>query len=225
MEATRPAVLDAYVLHLLASRPLSLKDAHETSTGQCRLLPRLAVELAGTAPAWASSLAPHAEAVAVGLARDAGLPAPATILTGSARRTARPDAKDRSAVEQLSLPRIARSTCAECGVGIPVPQKRCRRCHSTANADRLRAQQAQEAARRRSAAKHPSQERRVRERIGQSQRAQWASRKASGEPSGFTGRPSEFRRLILPRLARIAAADIASHTGLSVGYCAQIRAG
>jgi len=41
METTRPAV-DSYVIDLLARRPFSLADVHETPSGQARLLPQLA---------------------------------------------------------------------------------------------------------------------------------------------------------------------------------------
>jgi hypothetical protein len=42
---------------------------------------------------------------------------------------------------------------------------------------------------------------------------------------GFTGRQSEFQRLILPRLAGIKPGMLASAAGLSPGYCAQVRDG
>jgi hypothetical protein len=47
----------------------------------------------------------------------------------------------------------------------------------------------------------------------------------SGGGGGYTGYPSEFRRLILPTLIDIRAADLARATGLSPGYCAQTRDG
>jgi hypothetical protein len=42
---------------------------------------------------------------------------------------------------------------------------------------------------------------------------------------GFTGRAAEFRRLILPRLAGIETGILVRATGLSAGYCPQIRGG
>ena len=65
----------------------------------------------------------------------------------------------------------------------------------------------------------------VRERIGQTQRAQRVANRDAPPVGGFTGRPSEFRRLILPTLGRVAPRDLAQETGLSAGYCAQIRDG
>ena len=89
----------------------------------------------------------------------------------------------------------------------------------------MQAQQAAEAAQRRATGTHPSNRESVRERIARSQRAQWEAREVNPAAGGFTGRPSEFRRLILPRLAGIEARVLAGATGLSPGYCAQVREG
>lgn len=51
------------------------------------------------------------------------------------------------------------------------------------------------------------------------------TRKASEPTSGFTGPPSEFRRLILPRLARVTALVVMRETGLSPGYRIHLRDG
>jgi CRISPR-associated protein Cas1 len=221
MEAGRPAV-DAYLLALLAQRPFSLKDVHETATGQCRLLPPLTRQLAQTAPTWANTIAPHAEAIARRLAKHAGLAPPATRLTGATRRQARrlsPKTPQRG--RRPTVP----SVCAECGAEVAAGQRRCSDCHAQANAKRLRAHQTVEVDGRRASGAHPSQTPDVQERISRSQRAQWAARKATDRPTGFTGRPSEFHRLILPKLALVPPRQLAMATGLSRGYCAQIRAG
>jgi CRISPR-associated endonuclease Cas1 len=222
MEVLRPDV-DRYVLDLLARRPLSRKDVHETPTGQCRLLPQLAKPLAETGPTWASGLAPHAERITARLAADAGLPEPATSLTGDRRRQVRPASNKTG----RSHPRATRAAgaCEGCGTPIPAGQKRCRSCHRQVNEERMRTQQAVEHHRRQSTGIHPSSRLDVRNRIAESQRAQWQTRKASPVAGGFTGRPSEFERLILPRIARVTPATLAKATGLSTGYCAQIRDG
>jgi len=82
-----------------------------------------------------------------------------------------------------------------------------------------------EVTRRRSTDIHQSNMQEVRDRIAQSQRVQWNVRKASPAGGGFTDRASEFRRLILPRLAGIECSALAEATGLSVGYCFQISEG
>jgi predicted nucleic acid-binding Zn ribbon protein len=222
MEAARPAV-DQYVLDLLALRPLSLQDVHETSTGQCRLLPRLARELASTAPAWASEIAPHAETIASTLASYAGLARTPTPLTGAIRRSARRNGRVRRSAHALIPAR--HSVCGDCGTPIASGQKRCSDCHREANAQRLRRMQAAEVQRRQRTGRHPSEDQLVRERIGETQRARWATRRTAAEGSGFTGSPSEFRRLILPRLNGLSPSMLAAATGLSPAYCAAVRDG
>jgi CRISPR-associated protein Cas1 len=223
METARPAV-DRYVLDLLARRPFSLKDVFEVASGQCRLLPRLGRELAQTGTVWAKHLAPHAEMVARELGDDARIPRPPTLLTGAARRQARP-AFNRIRRATPERPVIRTATCVECGATIPRGRKRCADCHAIANVERLRAHQAEQTIRRRASGINPTQDPAVRERISRTQRAQWVARKASEPVSGFTGQPSEFRRLILPRLAGLPPRVLADKTGLSPGYCAQIRDG
>ena len=85
--------------------------------------------------------------------------------------------------------------------------------------------QAAEAQRRQTTGRYPSEDPHVRERVSETQRARWAERRAAGEGSGFTGSPSEFRRLIVPRLEGVSPSTLAAATGLSPGYCAAIRDG
>ena len=223
VEVCRPAV-DAFLLRLIAERPFSLHDIHETRTGECRLLPPLVRELAETAPAWAGQLAPHAEMTAQLLAADTGLPRPATRLTQAERRAARPDWHRKRPRPSSPPPLGAR--CTECGTPLRVGQKRCPECHRSANAERMREEQRAGIAKRRSAGRHPSQDPTIRKAIAETQRGHWQARQAVHAPaSGFTGHPSEFRRLIQPRLAGRRPSDLARATGLSPGYCAQVRDG
>lgn len=125
-----------------------------------------------------------------------------------------------------SAPRSRRSFASAKTVGNRSPQvgSAALPAHDTANADRLRAHQVEEMARRRASGDHPSQRPEVRARIAEAQRApRTACRGSSG--GGFTGLPSEFRRLILPRLDGLPPRELAGVTGLSPGYCAQIRDG
>jgi CRISPR-associated endonuclease Cas1 len=223
METARPAI-DRYVLDLVAARPFRGSEFAETSTGQCRIMPSLARHFAATSPAWADEVAPHAEDVARRLATDAGIASPPTLLTGDARRAARAAGR-RTKPRRPTRPAAPERICQDCGANIPGDGKRCLACHTAVNAGRARAQQAQEGDRRRTSGQHPSSQRDVRERIGRTQRAQWEARRASQPRSGFTGRPSEFRHLILPRLAELPPKMLAEVTGLSPGYCSQIRDG
>jgi hypothetical protein len=172
---------------------------------------------------WAGAVAPHAEQIAKTLAVHAGIAPPPSALTGQSRRSGCLPT-DRVRTFQAPTPPAVR-TCQDCGTPLPTNGKRCRLCHQSANAERVRTQQADETARRRVAGAHPSERPTVRARIADTKRAQWAARRAASSGSGFTGTPSEFRRLILPRLATIAPRDLARETGLSRGYCARIRDG
>ena len=222
METARPAV-DRYVLDLLAARPLRGSDFAETSKGQCRIMPTLARQLATTTPAWAGEVAPHAELVAKLLAADAGLATPPTILTGNTRRVARPSGS-RIRPDQVPRPTVPAQACRDCGADVPAGRRRCANCHATANAARLRAHQALGILARQATGNHPSTRADVRASIAAAQRVQWQARHQD-TGTGYTGHPSEFRRLILPRLAGARPGDLARATGLSRGYCAQIRDG
>jgi CRISPR-associated endonuclease Cas1 len=222
METARPAV-DRYALDLIAARPFRGSEFAETSTGQCRIMPSLARQLAFTTSAWGGEVAPNAELVAKLLAGDAGLPTPPTLLTGDTRRAARPG-NSRTRAYQASSPTAPSQVCRDCGREIPTGRHRCAPCDAIANTERLRDHQAATTLQRRSTGTHPSARADVRTRIASAQRAHWeARRRDSG--TGYTGHSSEFRRLILPRLAGTTPASLARATGLSRGYCAQIRDG
>jgi CRISPR-associated endonuclease Cas1 len=223
METARPAV-DRYVLDLVAVRPLRANEFAETSSGQCRIMPSLARQLAFTTSTWSDEVAPHAEFVAKLLAANTGLTAPPTLLTGDNSRAARP-AGSRTRSHQAPKPTEPVQVCCDCGREIRAGQRRCPDCHSAANAQRMSAVGRQEILRRNTLGQHPTQAPGVRERIAAKQREHWQARRAMPPPSGFTGQPSEFQRLILPKLAGIKPANLARATGLSAGYCAQIRDG
>jgi CRISPR-associated endonuclease Cas1 len=221
METVRPAV-DRYVLDVVGARPFRGSDFGETSSGQCRIMPRLARQLAFTTSTWAGEVAHHAELTAKLLAADAGLAAPPTLLTGEVRRAAR-RLGSRTRPFHPPVPVGPVQVCRECGREIAAGRRRCAKCHAIANTNHLRQHQAAITLKRQETGEHPSARADVRARIASAQRVHWEGRHDSAP--GFTGRPSEFRRLILPRLAAASAADLARATGLSRGYCAQIRAG
>lgn len=166
---------------------------------------------------------PHAELVAKMLAADAGLPAPPTLLTGDTRRKARPSSS-RLRPHHSPNPAAPPQVCRDCGQEIPCGQRRCADCHATANTARIRDHQAASTLVRQTTGKHPSARADVRARIAERQRRHWQARSADAA-SGYGQSPSEFRRLILPRLAGATPADLARAPGLSRGYCAQIRDG
>ncbi len=221
METARPAV-DRYVLDLVATRPFRAADFAETSAGQSRIMPILARQLAATTPAWSGE---------VDLRR-------ARRQAARGRRRTRPttDPPHRrhpacSPTRRQSNPAAPCTRASGTGSGVPRVragdrrrQRRCAECHATSNTNRLRDHQAATNVKRQDTGEHPSARADVRARIATAQRAHWEARPRDSAP-GFTGRPSEFRRLILPRLAGAHPADLARATGLSRGYCAQIRDG
>lgn len=110
------------------------------------------------------------------------------------------------------------------GPTFPAGQRRCPDCHAIANTARLLGHQAANVLKRRATGEHPSARADVRARIASAQRKHWEARRKDSAP-GYTGKASEFRRLILPGLAGLAPRELARQTGLSPGYCAQIRDG
>jgi hypothetical protein len=88
VEPIRPAV-ERLVLDLLGGRMFSRSDFFERTDGSIRIAPRLVQELAGTMPAWAKEVAPHAERLAHLLGRAVtGKWTPRTPLTNSKGRQA-----------------------------------------------------------------------------------------------------------------------------------------
>jgi CRISPR-associated endonuclease Cas1 len=135
MEAGRPAV-DRYALDLIRRRTFTRSDVGETSRGVCRLLPRLAEELAKTSSVWREAIAPHAERVAELLSHSSGsrarerLPTPLTRGNRAAaqapkRRPPRPSAP------------CATRACKRCGRPVPRPDRTyCDACLTLPQQDR-----------------------------------------------------------------------------------------
>lgn len=194
----------------------------ETAQGVCRVMPPLRDVLAGTVTTWAGHIASHAEDVARTLARDAGISAPPTILSGQ-RRAARP-ASARTRQPVPPKPMAAPNRCADCGVEVRLGRRRCTSCHRRANDDRLAKAARAEAEARRSLGQ-PSSRSDMRERISASQRKRSEQRRAAHPTSGFGSSPSTFTRLVLPRIQSVSASKLAAATGLSPGYCALVRRG
>ena len=69
MEPVRPAV-DQFLVTFLERRTLAKEDVFELASGQCRLMPSVTVELAGTAAVWAAQVQQVAEFVAGRLGGD-----------------------------------------------------------------------------------------------------------------------------------------------------------
>jgi hypothetical protein len=76
---------------------------------------------------------------------------------------------------------------------------------------------ATETAHRRATGTHPSSRPDVRAPTSERQRAHADAGRADDGGRGFSGQPSEFRHLILPRIADATPSELARATGLSAG--------
>ena len=223
LEVARPAV-EAFILGLVGERTWRRSDFHQASDGHVRLLMPVTHELAATLPRWGQVVGPWAERVAHVLAEGVetkiGRRTPITQANAKAAQAkvkARKDA--RRATHQVATKRGARAAgrrqrpvttqslagCVDCGDPVTIPRRvRCDRCIATDP------RQAAELRGRRAAA------------IGSRKRRQVAWEAAH---PGHPFDPDYFAREILPELAEVKLAAMVEATGLSKGFCSQVRAG
>jgi hypothetical protein len=223
MEVLRPAV-DAYVLELVAERTWRRSDFHQTSDGHVRLLMPFTHDIAATLPRWEQEVGPWAERVAHILSEGVKTKITRrTPLTKTNAKAAQGKVRARKeaqrAVHQLAVERGARAAdrrhrpatgrsvagCVDCGATVSNARRvRCDDCIATDPR-----QTAENRGRRASA-------------IGVRKRRQveWES----AHP-GQAFYPDYFARAILPGLATVKLSVMVEATGLSKGFCSQVRAG
>jgi CRISPR associated protein Cas1 len=224
LEPARP-VYEAVALSLIDETVFSRRDFAERPDGSILIGPVLIRRLLDAMPLLGEAVAPIVEQVAQQLADGADLGTLATPLTEANRRQSREATRRRSRRSPARSP-VAPRRCAECGADLAAGQRElCTTCQAVANQARLDAYRTSQAARRRKADQPATATAATRGRIADSQRAQWHARRGTEPAGGFTGHPSEFRRLIQPKLAARRPSDLARATGLSPGYCAQVRDG
>jgi CRISPR-associated endonuclease Cas1 len=209
MEAIRPDV-DAYLLDVLASRVFRREAFFETREGGCRLMSPIAAELSGTAPRWAARLAPVVEAVAQELYKRG------TELGTKQRWTARQRILVKSGRDSRPLPtplternrsKGRQSLRAPTSESL-LPESRNRGLiplhrRSTANLPRV-------------------DTRNVIEGEGMPRDKYLLTAVLAGlEPLTRT----TFMHAIIPALRSVSSEAVAKGVGLSVHYCAKIRAG
>lgn len=204
MEAVRPRV-DAYTLDLLASRIFRWDDFVETREGGCRVAPSLAKELSRTWERWATHLGPVVEEVAKRLYESAVMPSRKPRWTGSQRAVRRPlptpltesnRSEGRRTVRAQSVSRLWSATKSKPN---EVPRE---------GATPVRASKA---------------------RVGDVGRSQPAlsgvhllrALLSGAEPLTRT----HFLQAVVPALRNFSAQMLADEVGLSIRYCARIRAG
>ncbi len=240
LEAVRPHV-DGYVLGLLTERVLSRREVHEMPDGTCRLLPPLTHELATTLPTWRAAAGPHAEKVAQLLAdaiqrsprqseartRRKGRLVVPTKLTEAHRSAAR-DPIRRKPRRKPAPPRLPLPACYGCGVRLE-RGRWCPECLAERRAENTAA--LTDAGQRvlaelRATGRAPAGTPEGRVRRSQVMRRRGTQRAAWAETHDTAALDVErYRAAILPTIARVPIRQLAKATGLSVGYCSQIRRG
>jgi CRISPR-associated endonuclease Cas1 len=223
IEPVRPDV-EHWVLDLLEGHTFTRDDFVETHEGQVRLTPELAEVVTEMMPTWASSIAPHAESVALVLVDQAdGLVRRRTPLTG------RPKSSSRRRTTTAPTPAPA-PRCVDCGDQVPTRrQKRCANCngpHVTALAH-ARAQRARDIlAKTRTSGQDPTATTEALQKRAASIAANHAAAAAwQAAHPGQTGDPHEYWTQIQPFLGAVSVTQISRQLGVSLASASKMRAG
>lgn len=136
MEPVRPQV-DAYVLDWISREPIRREWFFEKGDGNCRLMSSFAIRLAETTAMWGRTVAPIAEWVArslsLGIRKQVRTGLPATRLTQSLRREARPIPTIPAAERTFKPPCL----CRICGGPLKRGQLHCKSCALPAAKERF----------------------------------------------------------------------------------------
>lgn len=229
LEALRPSV-DDHVISLLNSRTFSRKEFAELPTGQVRLMPQLAGDLAmSTLPTWERIASSHAERIARTLAGSAGgsirVPSSTTRGAGGKGRAT----MARRSTKASATPSKVPSACRECGVVLSDPERQyCGDClpkFKDQRTDKLVRAARQVLAEMRAAADDPARSPRA---IAKRVATNAARREAALAWERKNPGPHDvenFRQEILPALARVTVPQMMRATGLTSSYCWRIRRG
>lgn len=217
MEPVRPQV-DAYVLDWISREPIRRAWLFEKSDGNCRLMASFAAQLSQTAAKWGRAVAPIAEWVArqlsLGIKKQGRTRLPATRLTQTLRREARPISVQPVAERTPKPPRL----CRTCGGPLKRGQLYCKLCALPAAKERFG-----EVARLGRIAAHTDE--------AEIRRAKTRLRHAAAlkvwDPTTLPDWLTEqaYREKIQPQLAKQTVPVIANAIGVSKPYATDIRAG
>ena len=217
MEPIRPQV-DAFVLDWIAREPIRREWFFEQRDGNCRLMASFAVRLSETAPTWGRAVAPIAEMIARTLSSvikkqmRSGLPA--TRLTQSLRREARPTLAKASPEKPLKPLRI----CHTCGDILKRGQLYCESCALPAAKERFG-----DVARLGRIASHTNEAEIKRSRSRQRHAAALKGWDPTALPDWLT--EQVYHEKIQPGLAEVTVLAISRALGISGPYATDIRAG
>jgi hypothetical protein len=217
MEPVRPQV-DAYVLDWISREPIRREWFFEQRDGNCRLMASFAVRLSETAPTWARAVAPIAEMVArtlsLGIKKQVRTGLPATRLTQSLRREARPTPAKPSAEKIVKPMRI----CRTCGVSLKRGQLYCKSCALPANQERFG-----DVARLGRIASHTNEAEISRTKT----RLRHVAALKAWDPTALPDWLTEqaYHEKIQPRLPEVTVPAISTALGISEPYATDIRAG
>ncbi len=227
LEVVRPDI-DRYVLRLVAERHFRAEEFHETRTGQCRLMPSLAHELAATMPLWAREVAPTAERIAHLLSDTTTRASRSTPLTRVNSRPAVGPANGRRPRGAARHAPVAASTCRTCGVKLTEKRRElCPSCWPRTRAQLATARAESGAAtlaERRAQGDDPTNTEQARTKRAASLAARKREQLAWGAaPDG--GPELNWDHDIWPALSQVPLSQIARATGLSISACSRIRSG
>lgn len=217
MEPVRPLV-DAYVLNWISREPIRREWFFEQRDGNCRLMGSFAIRLSETAATWGRAIAPIAEWVArtlsLGIKKQVRTGLPATRLTQSLRREARPTAAKVSAEKTIKPTRI----CRTCGDTLKRGQLYCKSCAIPAGKERFG-----DVARLGRIASHTDEAEVSRAKT----RRRHAAALKAWEPTTLPDWLNEktYREKIQPQLANVTVPALSKVLGISGPYATDIRAG
>lgn len=223
MEPVRPLV-DRWALTHLADRSFAASDLYETRQGVCRLTPPVAEELTETLPLWRKAVGRVAEDVARLLDRDTAGRSIPTPLTGRNRAAGRPGGPKTRAASGVTL-RACRWCGAEVEPGRETCSHACLTASQSANAEALGRAGPGHLARWRATGNRAELTGDGRRRIGEAAASNVADARAWQRKHPWPSEMGAFAREILPGLEGVSAGVIARATGLSIGYCRQVKAG
>ncbi len=242
MEAVRSEA-DAIALELIQRRTFAARDFHEMRDGVCRLVPPLPQSLASSAVRFRHAFGPVVESVCKQLVQQSpasavfseslsarlikSVPLP-THLTEANRSAGRDSVRNRPPRQPL-LPRVvSESACQTCGQVVPSDRDYCDDClpeYREEAAQTYGALAVERLRQKRARGEDPTHTPDARAKQGRTNSANRAAEAEWDRLHPDTPDPSTFTTDILPLIQHVSNRALSRATGLSVTWCAAIKAG